>query len=98
MKTTVTGIYLYLLKLKCVQVSPIDFEKITENVVKIFCVSKNQLLKWLINQYCCTQIDTCNAYYCDGFKPNSPNKPTIWTENWDGWYEQIHPSRDYLLI
>ncbi|XVF37956.1 hypothetical protein REPUB_Repub20aG0056100 [Reevesia pubescens] len=31
-------------------------------------------------------IDTCNAYYCDGYKPNSPNKPTIWTENWDGWY------------
>ncbi|GAU32172.1 hypothetical protein TSUD_68430 [Trifolium subterraneum] len=33
-------------------------------------------------------IDTCNAYYCDGFKPNSRNKPTFWTENWDGWYTQ----------
>ncbi|KAH1236768.1 Beta-galactosidase 9 [Glycine max] len=33
-------------------------------------------------------IDTCNAYYCDGFKPNSHNKPTMWTENWDGWYTQ----------
>ncbi|OIW19190.1 hypothetical protein TanjilG_04933 [Lupinus angustifolius] len=31
-------------------------------------------------------IDTCNAYYCDGFKPNSNHKPIIWTENWDGWY------------
>ncbi|KAK8506257.1 hypothetical protein V6N13_100309 [Hibiscus sabdariffa] len=31
-------------------------------------------------------IDTCNNYYCDGYKPNSPNKPTIWTEDWDGWY------------
>ncbi|KAB2062186.1 hypothetical protein ES319_A10G136800v1 [Gossypium barbadense] len=31
-------------------------------------------------------IDTCNNYYCDGYKPNSPSKPTIWTENWDGWY------------
>ncbi|KAK4483336.1 hypothetical protein RD792_010522 [Penstemon davidsonii] len=31
-------------------------------------------------------IDTCNGYYCDGFKPNSNKKPTIWTENWDGWY------------
>jgi hypothetical protein len=40
--------------------------------------------------YCCPQIDTCNAYYCDGFKPNSHNKPTFWTENWDGWYEQTH--------
>ncbi|XP_057415650.1 beta-galactosidase 9 [Lotus japonicus] len=33
-------------------------------------------------------IDTCNAYYCDGFKPNSRNKPIMWTENWDGWYTQ----------
>ncbi|TVU50514.1 hypothetical protein EJB05_01887 [Eragrostis curvula] len=31
-------------------------------------------------------LDTCNAFYCDGFKPNSYNKPTIWTEDWDGWY------------
>lgn len=31
-------------------------------------------------------IDTCNGYYCDGFKPNSNKKPIFWTENWDGWY------------
>ncbi|KAF3456617.1 hypothetical protein FNV43_RR01271 [Rhamnella rubrinervis] len=31
-------------------------------------------------------IDACNGYYCDGYKPNSFNKPTLWTENWDGWY------------
>ncbi|KAH9616803.1 hypothetical protein KSS87_021145 [Heliosperma pusillum] len=31
-------------------------------------------------------IDTCNGYYCDGFKPNSKKKPIFWTENWDGWY------------
>ncbi|XP_038703868.1 beta-galactosidase 9 isoform X2 [Tripterygium wilfordii] len=31
-------------------------------------------------------IDACNDYYCDGYKPNSYNKPTLWTENWDGWY------------
>ncbi|XP_044949208.1 beta-galactosidase 15 [Hordeum vulgare subsp. vulgare] len=31
-------------------------------------------------------LDTCNAFYCDGFQPNSYNKPTIWTEDWDGWY------------
>ncbi|GER34103.1 beta-galactosidase [Striga asiatica] len=31
-------------------------------------------------------IDTCNGYYCDGFRPNSNTKPVIWTENWDGWY------------
>ncbi|XP_028947706.2 beta-galactosidase 9 isoform X2 [Malus domestica] len=31
-------------------------------------------------------IDACNGYYCDGYKPNSYNKPTMWTEDWDGWY------------
>ncbi|NP_001234298.2 beta-galactosidase [Solanum lycopersicum] len=31
-------------------------------------------------------IDTCNAYYCDGFTPNSEKKPKIWTENWNGWF------------
>lgn len=31
-------------------------------------------------------LNSCNAFYCDGFKPNSYNKPTIWTEDWDGWY------------
>ncbi|KAL4643890.1 hypothetical protein ACB092_02G123900 [Castanea dentata] len=31
-------------------------------------------------------INACNGFYCDGFKPNSYNKPVLWTENWDGWY------------
>lgn len=31
-------------------------------------------------------INTCNGYYCDGFKPNSNKKPKFWTEDWDGWY------------
>jgi hypothetical protein len=30
-------------------------------------------------------IDTCNGYYCEDFKPNSINKPKMWTENWTGW-------------
>ncbi|KAF5941912.1 hypothetical protein HYC85_019554 [Camellia sinensis] len=33
-------------------------------------------------------IDSCNEYYCDGYKPNSYKKPTLWTENWDGWYTE----------
>ncbi|KAJ4747788.1 Beta-galactosidase [Rhynchospora pubera] len=32
-------------------------------------------------------INTCNSFYCDQFKPNSPNKPKIWTENWPGWFQ-----------
>ncbi|KAA0049141.1 beta-galactosidase 9 isoform X1 [Cucumis melo var. makuwa] len=33
-----------------------------------------------------TIINSCNGYYCDGFKANSPSKPIFWTENWDGWF------------
>ncbi|XP_031251198.1 beta-galactosidase 10-like isoform X2 [Pistacia vera] len=32
-------------------------------------------------------INTCNSFYCDQFKPNSPNKPKMWTENWPGWFK-----------
>ncbi|CAA6664073.1 unnamed protein product [Spirodela intermedia] len=31
-------------------------------------------------------IDTCNAFYCDGFRPNAYRKPAMWTEDWNGWY------------
>ncbi|GLT75061.1 hypothetical protein SLA2020_468120 [Shorea laevis] len=31
-------------------------------------------------------INTCNGFYCDQFKPNNPNYPKIWTENWSGWF------------
>ncbi|XP_074584190.1 beta-galactosidase-like [Curcuma longa] len=31
-------------------------------------------------------INTCNDFYCDWFSPNKPNKPTIWTELWTGWF------------
>ncbi|KAK2967259.1 hypothetical protein RJ640_012587 [Escallonia rubra] len=31
-------------------------------------------------------IDTCNGFYCDGFRPNSDKKPLLWTENWSSWY------------
>jgi hypothetical protein len=31
------------------------------------------------------QINSCNGFYCDGFKPNSYGKPTLWTEDWNGW-------------
>ncbi|XP_010049746.2 beta-galactosidase [Eucalyptus grandis] len=34
-------------------------------------------------------INTCNGYYCEGFKPNSNNKPKMWTENWTGWYTEF---------
>lgn len=32
------------------------------------------------------QIDTCNGFYCDDYKPNAFDKPKMWTENWSGWY------------
>ncbi|ERN05588.1 hypothetical protein AMTRI_Chr12g267700 [Amborella trichopoda] len=32
-------------------------------------------------------INTCNGFYCDSFKPNNPNSPKMWTENWTGWFK-----------
>ncbi|XP_010448319.1 PREDICTED: beta-galactosidase 12-like isoform X1 [Camelina sativa] len=34
-------------------------------------------------------INTCNGYYCENFKPNSDNKPKMWTENWTGWLTEF---------
>ncbi|XP_051152591.1 beta-galactosidase-like isoform X2 [Andrographis paniculata] len=34
-------------------------------------------------------IDTCNGYYCEGFRPNKPYKPKMWTEVWTGWFTQF---------
>ncbi|GAB2291812.1 hypothetical protein Dimus_026063 [Dionaea muscipula] len=34
-------------------------------------------------------INTCNGFYCDGFVPNKPYKPTMWTEAWSGWFTQF---------
>eukprot|EP00850_Spirogloea_muscicola_P012150 SM000077S21624 [mRNA] locus=s77:489374:494833:- [translate_table: standard] len=31
-------------------------------------------------------INTCNKWYCDGFRPNSWSKPQLYTEAWNGWY------------
>ncbi|KAL5788629.1 hypothetical protein ACOSP7_005578 [Xanthoceras sorbifolium] len=34
-------------------------------------------------------INTCNGFYCDSFSPNKPFKPTLWTENWSGWFSEF---------
>ncbi|KAJ9704206.1 hypothetical protein PVL29_002670 [Vitis rotundifolia] len=34
-------------------------------------------------------INTCNGFYCDYFSPNKPNKPTLWTEAWSGWFTEF---------
>ncbi|CAI0406125.1 unnamed protein product [Linum tenue] len=31
-------------------------------------------------------INTCNAFYCENFKPNAPYKPKMWTEAWTAWF------------
>ncbi|KAJ4911199.1 Beta-galactosidase 4 [Raphanus sativus] len=43
-------------------------------------------------------IDTCNGYYCEGFKPNSNNKPKMWTENWTGWYTEFGGAVPYRPV
>ncbi|XP_010443345.1 PREDICTED: beta-galactosidase 4 [Camelina sativa] len=43
-------------------------------------------------------IDTCNGYYCEDFKPNSSNKPKMWTENWTGWYTEFGGAVPYRPV
>ncbi|CAH8338182.1 unnamed protein product [Eruca vesicaria subsp. sativa] len=43
-------------------------------------------------------IDTCNGYYCENFKPNSNNKPKMWTENWTGWYTEFGGAVPYRPV
>ncbi|KAK3028523.1 hypothetical protein RJ639_038591, partial [Escallonia herrerae] len=52
-------------------------------------ISLNTTVPWVM----CAQsdapdpiINTCNGCYCDGFTPNSPSKPKMWTENYSGWF------------
>lgn len=40
-------------------------------------------------------INSCNGFYCDGFQPNSPTKPKIWTENWPGWFQTFGESNPH---
>ncbi|KAL9253007.1 Beta-galactosidase 12-like protein [Drosera capensis] len=34
-------------------------------------------------------INTCNAFYCEDFVPNTNYKPKMFTELWSGWYTQF---------
>ncbi|TQD71177.1 hypothetical protein C1H46_043297 [Malus baccata] len=34
-------------------------------------------------------INACNGFYCDGFTPNKPYKPAMWTEAWSGWFTEF---------
>nr|XP_023911727.1 beta-galactosidase 10 [Quercus suber] len=58
-------------------------------------VSQNIGVPWIMCQQFDapdTVIDTCNSFYCDQFKPLSPKKPKIWTENWPGWFKTFGES------
>lgn len=32
------------------------------------------------------QIDSCNGFYCENFRPNRAWKPKMFTELWTGWW------------
>ncbi|KAL7258171.1 hypothetical protein ACSBR1_004316 [Camellia fascicularis] len=34
-------------------------------------------------------IDTCNGFYCEGFRPKKSHNPKMWTEAWTGWYTKF---------
>lgn len=60
------------------------------NWIANMAVATNISVPWIM----CNQpdappsvIDTCNGFYCDGFRPNSEGKPALWTENWTGWFQ-----------
>ncbi|GMY06721.1 beta-galactosidase 16-like [Fagus crenata] len=55
----------------------------------IMCKQMTLLTQWLIN--------TCNGMQCgQTFKgPNSPNKPSLWTENWTSFF-QTYGEEPYL--
>lgn len=61
-------------------------------------VSQNTGVPWIMCQQFdppASMIDTCNSFYCDHFKPISPNKPKIWTENWPGWFKTFGSSQPH---
>ncbi|XP_023918924.1 beta-galactosidase 8 [Quercus suber] len=43
-------------------------------------------------------INTCNGFYCDQFKPNSNQKPKMWTENWSGWFLSFGGAAPYRPV
>ncbi|KAK2969871.1 hypothetical protein RJ640_030180, partial [Escallonia rubra] len=52
-------------------------------------ISPNTTVPWVMCEQSDTPdpiINTCNGCYCDGFTPNSPSKPKMWTENYSGWF------------
>eukprot|EP01137_Pigoraptor_chileana_P033368 Opistho-2@24128 len=32
-------------------------------------------------------VNTCNGFYCDGFRPSNKNAFNAFTENWPGWFQ-----------
>lgn len=42
-------------------------------------------------------IETCNGFYCDGFKPKQ-GTPKMWTENWPGWFQKWGESVPYRPV
>ncbi|KAL8092369.1 beta-galactosidase 8 isoform X1 [Apium graveolens] len=59
------------------------------NWAAAMATSLNTGVPWVMCQQADTPdplINTCNGFYCDGFTPNSPKKPKMWTENWSGWF------------
>ncbi|KAJ4822249.1 hypothetical protein Tsubulata_045095 [Turnera subulata] len=54
-------------------------------------VAQNIGVPWIMcqqNNAPSSVINTCNGFYCDQFKPNRPNVPKMWTENWSGWFKK----------
>ncbi|GAB2272251.1 Beta-galactosidase 7 [Dionaea muscipula] len=58
-----------------------------------WCADMAQSMKTGVPWIMCQQdnapdpmLNTCNGWYCDGFKPKNNQIPKMWTENWTGWF------------
>ncbi|GAB2268414.1 hypothetical protein Dimus_003376 [Dionaea muscipula] len=43
-------------------------------------------------------INTCNAFYCEGFYPNKNYKPKMFTELWSGWFTKFGGAVPYRPV
>ncbi|KAG0603309.1 hypothetical protein M758_10G083400 [Ceratodon purpureus] len=60
------------------------------NWIANMAVATNASVPWIMcqqSQAPLSVINTCNGFYCDGWRPNSDGKPALWTENWTGWFQ-----------
>lgn len=68
-----SSLYIYIFPLRIVLIL----------IANIYVVAKDLFSK--LRLFIVWQIDACNGFYCENYKPNQVYKPKMWTEVWTGW-------------